>query len=45
MAVNGKTETFQIRYECNEYKFLECPVQPALRGFYTASFIEKNAVA
>ena len=45
MVVSGKTETFQIVYRCKEYMFLECPLQPALRGFYTASFTDKNIVA
>lgn len=42
MIFNGKTETFQVTYECTEYIFCECRSNPAARGFFTAKYVNQN---
>lgn len=44
MTVNGQVAIFRPTYQCPEYIFCECDVNPSLRGFFTINFLKKNSI-
>jgi hypothetical protein len=42
MLFNGKTEIFQVTYECLQYVFCECKSNPSARGFFSRVYLNKN---
>lgn len=42
MLFQGKVETFRVSYECTEYIFCECDLNPSARGFFTKEYVERN---